>query len=88
MAHEGSGAHLPEPLDLFAVLGVVPVDGVLLPVVHVDLLHAAQHQLGMDDSQGDGNTAPCSRFTALTPLGLCKAQARATEASKGIPRLR
>lgn len=38
-------AHLPEPLDLLAVLGVVPVDGVLLPVAHVYLLHAAQHQL-------------------------------------------
>lgn len=37
--------HLPEPLDLLAVLGVVPVDGVLLPVIHVYLLHAAQHQL-------------------------------------------
>lgn len=38
-------AHLPEPLDLLAVLGIVPVDGVLLPVAHVYLLHAAQHQL-------------------------------------------
>lgn len=38
-------AHLPEPLDLLAVLGVVPVDGVLLPVAQVYLLHAAQHQL-------------------------------------------
>lgn len=37
--------HLPEPLDLLAVLGVVPVDSVLLPVAHVYLLHAAQHQL-------------------------------------------
>lgn len=38
-------AHLPEPLDLLAVLGVVPVDGVLLPVAQVYLLHATQHQL-------------------------------------------
>lgn len=38
-------AHLPEPLDLLAVLGVVPVDGVFLPVAQVYLLHAAQHQL-------------------------------------------
>lgn len=37
--------HLPEPLDLLAVLGIVPVDSVLLPVAHVYLLHAAQHQL-------------------------------------------
>lgn len=32
-------------IDLLAVLGVVPVDSVLLPVAHVYLLHAAQHQL-------------------------------------------
>ena len=37
--------YLPEPLDLFAILGVVPVDGVPLPVVDVDLLHAAQQEL-------------------------------------------
>lgn len=37
--------HLPEPNDLLAVFGVVPVDGVALPVVNVHLLHAAQHQL-------------------------------------------
>lgn len=38
-------AYLPEPLDLLAVLGVVSVNRVLLPVAHVYLLHAAQHQL-------------------------------------------
>ena len=37
--------YLPEPLDLFAILGVVPVDGVPLPVVDVDLLHSAQQEL-------------------------------------------
>ena len=36
---------LPEPLDLLGALGVVAVDGVPLPVVDVDLLHAAEHQL-------------------------------------------
>ena len=35
----------PEPLDLLAGLGVVAVDGVPLPVLHVDLLHTTQHQL-------------------------------------------
>lgn len=63
----GAGAHLPEPLDLLAVLGVVPVDGVLLPVVHVDLLHAAQHQLGTGHSQqGHRNKAPRPHITAPT----------------------
>lgn len=33
--------YLPEPNDLLAVAVVVPVDGVALPVVHVNLLHAA-----------------------------------------------
>jgi len=37
--------YLPEPLDLFRALGVVPEDGVPLPVVDVDFLHAAEHQL-------------------------------------------
>ena len=37
--------YLPEPLDLFAVLRVVPVDGIALPVVHIDLLHPTQQQL-------------------------------------------
>lgn len=37
--------YLPEPVDLLAVLGVMPVDGVLLPVGQIDLLHPAQHQL-------------------------------------------
>jgi len=27
--------HLPEPLYLLAVAGVVPVDGVLLPLIHI-----------------------------------------------------
>lgn len=36
---------LPEPDDLLAGARVVAVDGVPLPVVHVHLLHAAQHQL-------------------------------------------
>lgn len=38
-------AHLPEPLDLLACFGVVPIDSILLPVGHVNLLHAAKHQL-------------------------------------------
>lgn len=50
--------HLPEPLDLLAVLGVVPVDGVLLPVVHVYLLHAAQHQLRGRASGRQGAARP------------------------------
>lgn len=37
--------YLPEPVDLLAVLGVMPVDGVLLPVGQIDLLHPTQHQL-------------------------------------------
>lgn len=41
-----SQPHLPEPLDLLAALGVMPVDGVLLPVIQVNFLHATQHQLG------------------------------------------
>lgn len=53
---------LPEPLDLFAVLGVVPVDGVFLPVVHVDLLHPAQHQLGTGDTQQGTDRTLHSRF--------------------------
>lgn len=41
----GQDTDLPEPDDLLAVARVVPVDGVPLPVVEVDLLHAAQHHL-------------------------------------------
>jgi len=37
--------YLPEPLDLFASTCVMSVDGVTFPVVDVNLLHAAQHQL-------------------------------------------
>ena len=37
--------YLPEPLNLFAILGVVPVDGVPLPVIHIDFLHPAQQEL-------------------------------------------
>lgn len=35
---------LPEPDNLLAVEGVVSVDRVALPVLYIDLLHAAQHQ--------------------------------------------
>ena len=38
-------AYLPEPLDLLAILCVVPVDGVSLPIIHVNLLHSAQQEL-------------------------------------------
>lgn len=34
---------------LLAVLGVMPIDGVLLPVGQIDLLHPAQHQLQQRD---------------------------------------
>lgn len=37
--------YLPEPVNLLAVLGVMSVDGVLLPVSQIDLLHPTQHQL-------------------------------------------
>lgn len=37
--------YLPEPVDLLAVLGVMSIDGVLLPVGQIDLLHPTQHQL-------------------------------------------
>lgn len=37
--------YLPEPLDLLGIAGVVAVDRVALPIIDVDLLHAAQHQL-------------------------------------------
>lgn len=40
-----NGTDLPKPLHLFGAARVVAVDGVALPVVDVDLLHAAQHQL-------------------------------------------
>lgn len=37
--------YLPEPVNLFAVFGVMSVDGVFLPVSQIDLLHPTQHQL-------------------------------------------
>ena len=40
-----SRPNLPEPLDLFAVPGVVAIDCVLLPFSDVELLHPTQHQL-------------------------------------------
>lgn len=39
---DSGSTYLPEPLNLFAILGVVPVDGVSLPVIHVDFLHSAE----------------------------------------------
>lgn len=38
-------AYLPEPVNLLAVLGVVSINGVLLPICQVDLLHTTEHQL-------------------------------------------
>lgn len=45
MLNEPECLYLPEPVDLLAVLGVMSVDGVLLPVSQIDLLHPTQHQL-------------------------------------------
>lgn len=70
---------LPKPLDLLAVLGVVPVDGIFLPVVHVDLLHPAQHQLGTGDTQQGTDRALCLRS------GLHLAQAPALRCLARIP---
>ena len=38
-------SHLPEPLYLLAVAGVVSVDCVSLPLVDIQFLHATEHQL-------------------------------------------
>lgn len=38
-------SYLPEPVNLFAVFGVVSINGVLLPICQIDLLHPAEHQL-------------------------------------------
>lgn len=38
---------LPEPINLLAGPSVMPVDGVLLPVDKVDLLHSAKHHLNI-----------------------------------------
>lgn len=57
----GPRTYLPEPLDLLAVLGVVSVNSVLLPVAHVYLLHAAQHELqGRQMSVAQGQPRPHS----------------------------
>lgn len=45
-AHKvGFEIYLPEPVDLFAVFSVMSIDGVLLPVTQINLLHPAQHKL-------------------------------------------
>ncbi len=40
-----TNTHLPKPLYLFAVRVVMSVDCIAFPVIDVDVLHAAQHQL-------------------------------------------
>lgn len=47
-----TGPYLPEPVDLLAVLGVMSVDGVLLPVGQIDLLHPTKHQLQKGQRRG------------------------------------
>lgn len=37
--------YLPEPVDLLAVFGIMPIDGVLLPVIQINFLHPTQHEL-------------------------------------------
>lgn len=37
--------YLPEPVNLLAVLGVVSINGVLLPICQINLLHPTEHQL-------------------------------------------
>lgn len=41
----GCLTHLPKPNDLLAIPVVVAINGVALPIVDINLLHAAQHQL-------------------------------------------
>lgn len=43
--NKAKSANLPEPHDLPAGPGVVPVDGVSLPVVQVDFLHSTEKHL-------------------------------------------
>ena len=64
--------HLPEPVDLLAVFGVVSVDGVLLPVGQINLLHPAQHQLEENDVNivrllASGPCARCSEGGMVIP---------------------
>lgn len=44
-ATTGNAIYLPKPRDLFACARVMAIDGVPLPVIHIHLLHTAQHQL-------------------------------------------
>jgi len=50
-----SGTYLPEPYDLWTVLHVRFVLCASLPVVNVNLLHSAQHQLHNNDSVQQSN---------------------------------
>ena len=46
-------AYLPEPVNLFAVFGVMSINGVLLPICQIDLLHPTEHQLRRQKKRKD-----------------------------------
>lgn len=41
--------YLPKPRDLFRCFGVISVNSIALPIIHIDFLHAAKHQLEKKD---------------------------------------
>lgn len=62
--------YLPEPDDLFAVPGVVTVHRVPLPVLKVDLLHAAQHHLHQPNIRHSSCSAGTNTNTSTAHLQL------------------
>ena len=59
----GGGAHLPEPLYLLAVAGIVPVGRTLLPLTDIQVLHATQHQLWQREARIEAGRAPVIYLT-------------------------
>lgn len=57
--------NLPEPLHLFRIARVVAIDCTGFPVINVDLLHAAQHQL-----QTAQQSVECSMYWLCTAITL------------------